>query len=494
MRMKMSKLREEEEEDVQFSFDDVFADDEDSVDEFSSSKKSPAESANEEDGDSVPARSGRIDRSSNVDINPDLDMIPALGGPGTTPPVDIPMRRPPAIAGRKSLLNPSPMGLSTTPPLHAAGSFPRVMSELGKRRGKESNSLNPFNTMKSPPMRPSSAGFAGSFTESLLSGRMLRSPISVLDGFTVDISPIPEKKSRSSAVSYKKLQLPMETKVYNFGDADYHCPYVSHGSIKTPHRVPSAGTLRILLSNPQGMPLKMFLFKYDLRKMEPGTKTFMRQRIASDTEGRNRTHYLIHIWFAYGPHAKQETLTSSKSGKKPRLFMYKDMRICFPPVQADSEEAKRLVTTYEDPSNGSTLDPMYFPLTSADMGQFGMVSPSLRPFGIGALDDDMDPTSGDTSLASSPAGPVGLSPDAEARISKKLAALRMTNRSMQVTVDPPGDVERPVTIHHDPHTYTSESEVEGFQRSDSNHSDGFAITTSSHQAGGVPSASAQINR
>lgn len=57
-----------------------------------------------------------------------------------------------------------------------------------------------------------------------------------------------------------------------------------HPLIAPPHgsyRIPEQGQLQIIIKNPNKTAVKLFLVPYDLTGMEPGTKTFIRQRLYS---------------------------------------------------------------------------------------------------------------------------------------------------------------------------------------------------------------------
>jgi hypothetical protein len=85
-------------------------------------------------------------------------------------------------------------------------------------------------------------------------------------------------------------------------------------------RVPAAGVLQLLVSNPENTGIKVFIVKYDFRAMPPSTHTFLRQRTfvgqsygPPGVTSSAAPQYAIHVRFM-----------SSKSGK---IYLYK-VRAC----------------------------------------------------------------------------------------------------------------------------------------------------------------------
>ncbi len=85
-------------------------------------------------------------------------------------------------------------------------------------------------------------------------------------------------------------------------------------------RVPAAGVLQLLVSNPENTGIKVFIVKYDFRAMPPSTHTFLRQRTfvgqsygPPGVTSSVAPQYAIHVRFM-----------SSKSGK---IYLYK-VRAC----------------------------------------------------------------------------------------------------------------------------------------------------------------------
>jgi len=108
------------------------------------------------------------------------------------------------------------------------------------------------------------------------------------------------------------------------------------------YRIPSAGIIQFTIFNPSKTPIKTFLVRYDIHDMPPYSKTFIRQKIYSDTSSAtpSKLHYAIHLRI--------------KSTQKRHYYLYKEARIVFPHrVPDDSENLK---TNYDLPDN-----PRYFP-------------------------------------------------------------------------------------------------------------------------------------
>ncbi|KAG9236182.1 hypothetical protein BJ875DRAFT_239108 [Amylocarpus encephaloides] len=111
------------------------------------------------------------------------------------------------------------------------------------------------------------------------------------------------------------------------------------------YRIPEKGQLQIVIKNPNKTAVKLFLIPYDLAGMEPGTKTFIRQRIYSagpviDTAlsstspntvtnpiERPTLRYLVHIHIC--------------SPSRGRFYLYKSIRVVFANRVPDGKEKLR---------------------------------------------------------------------------------------------------------------------------------------------------------
>ncbi|KAK4505491.1 hypothetical protein PRZ48_003454 [Zasmidium cellare] len=131
------------------------------------------------------------------------------------------------------------------------------------------------------------------------------------------------------------------------------------GSPKSPpggsYRIPQQGQLQIVIKNPNKTAVKLFLVPYDLSDMEPGQKTFIRQRSYSagpiidmplssrtnlgtdrpeaslcptgDPQDRPTLRYLIHLHIC--------------CPSKGRYFLYKSVRVVFANRVPDGKEKLR---------------------------------------------------------------------------------------------------------------------------------------------------------
>jgi hypothetical protein len=118
------------------------------------------------------------------------------------------------------------------------------------------------------------------------------------------------------------------------------------------YRIPEKGQLQIIIKNQNKTAVKLFLVPYDLTGMEPGTKTFIRQRsysagpiIEADIPGnkdpppmtadRPILRYLIHLHIC--------------CLSKGRYYLYKSIRVVFANRVPDDKERLRNEVTYPEP-------------------------------------------------------------------------------------------------------------------------------------------------
>jgi hypothetical protein len=115
------------------------------------------------------------------------------------------------------------------------------------------------------------------------------------------------------------------------------------------YRIPEKGQLQIIIKNQNKTAVKLFLVPYDLAGMEPGTKTFIRQRSYSagaiidnvpdlkDTGAADRPvlRYLIHLHIC--------------CPSKGRYYLYKSIRVVFANRVPDGKERLRNEVTYPEP-------------------------------------------------------------------------------------------------------------------------------------------------
>ncbi|KAK0745152.1 hypothetical protein B0T21DRAFT_381202 [Apiosordaria backusii] len=120
------------------------------------------------------------------------------------------------------------------------------------------------------------------------------------------------------------------------------------------YRIPEKGQLQIIIKNQNKTAVKLFLIPYDLAGMEPGTKTFIRQRSYSagpiletkvpdiktadpNTLGTDRAtlRYLVHLHIC--------------CPSKGRYYLYKSIRVVFANRVPDGKEKLRNEITHPDP-------------------------------------------------------------------------------------------------------------------------------------------------
>jgi hypothetical protein len=184
--------------------------------------------------------------------------------------------------------------------------------------------------------------------------------------------PAPEKRRQRLE---DRLQLPLsnegsrdnsKTRAEDGGSTETHATRRMRqkqkrrsGSPKAPpggsYRIPRQGQLQIVIKNPNKTAVKLFLVPYDLSDMEPGQKTFIRQRSYSagpiadmplssrsnlgtdrpeaslptsdDPNERPTLRYLLHLHIC--------------SPSKGRFFLYKSIRVVFANRVPDGKERLR---------------------------------------------------------------------------------------------------------------------------------------------------------
>ncbi|KKY16235.1 hypothetical protein UCDDS831_g07173 [Diplodia seriata] len=121
------------------------------------------------------------------------------------------------------------------------------------------------------------------------------------------------------------------------------------------YRIPQKGQLQIVIKNPNKTAVKLFLVPYDLGDMEPGQKTFVRQRSYSagpiiDMPLNKRTNF--------GTDRPEASLSTSEDPNdrptlrylihlhiccpsKGRYFLYKSIRVVFANRVPDGKEKLR---------------------------------------------------------------------------------------------------------------------------------------------------------
>ncbi|KAI0860000.1 hypothetical protein F4860DRAFT_480625 [Xylaria cubensis] len=188
------------------------------------------------------------------------------------------------------------------------------------------------------------------------------------------------------------------------------------------YRIPEKGQIQIIIKNPNKTAVKLFLVPYDLAGMEPGTKTFIRQRSYSngpiidnmpDLKGNSSAdrpilRYLVHLHicclsrgrfylyknirvvFANRVPDGKEKLQNEITLPEPRFTPYKAIRVLHPPLSSSTGPAANLAAdaAFRRRSSG-----FYFGGAGRtfDLAEgFASPSPSSHPFPHG-LPGDLTP-------------------------------------------------------------------------------------------------------
>ncbi|KAI9886679.1 MAG: hypothetical protein M1823_001523 [Watsoniomyces obsoletus] len=123
------------------------------------------------------------------------------------------------------------------------------------------------------------------------------------------------------------------------------------------YRIPQKGQLQIVLKNPNKTAVKLFLIPYDLDGMEPGTKTFIRQRcystgpvlelpLSSNNNNNQAVGLVGSTGVAIDPLSERPTLRylihlHICSPSRGRFFLYKSIRVVFANRVPDGKEHLR---------------------------------------------------------------------------------------------------------------------------------------------------------
>ena len=111
------------------------------------------------------------------------------------------------------------------------------------------------------------------------------------------------------------------------------------------YRIPEQGQLQIIIKNPNKTAVKLFLIPYDLSGMEPGTKTFVRQRSYSadpviDSPLAPKSH-LDQAFRAGKPTLRYLIHLNICSPSKGRFYLYQQIRVVFANRVPDNKEQLR---------------------------------------------------------------------------------------------------------------------------------------------------------
>ncbi|KAJ3074167.1 hypothetical protein HDU98_011919, partial [Podochytrium sp. JEL0797] len=310
---------------------------------------------------------------------------------------------------------------STTPPVRP---FQSLSASYTQHLTPTNGNLPRSSVPSSAPYHPAnldllSGSLIGSYEESILSGRMSSLPSKPLP-FIAEIGCVAMGKCKNPALQCPKgLKLGFDACFYEFGGSKAEAavadlaggvefegvsPYVGNVDVEGLSgmiweeeekeeevgkegedgeegfrkkwiggwRVPTKGQLQIIIKNPAGTAVKIYLLPYDFRDMPPNTKTFLRQKIyvvksqqpsslslpststpsttrsPSSTSSKDRLRDAIHVHFQF---------TSRK-----RLYVTRQIRVVFGHKGVESDEKCRVVT--EGPRNPKYI---VIPMTSSSV-------------------------------------------------------------------------------------------------------------------------------
>jgi len=148
------------------------------------------------------------------------------------------------------------------------------------------------------------------------------------------------------------------------------------------YRIPERGQLQIIIKNQNKTAVKLFLVPYDLAGMEPGTKTFIRQRSYSagpiidnipalkgaDGGDRPILRYLIHLHIC--------------CPARGRYYLYKSIRVVFANRVPDGKEKLRNEVTFPEPrfTPYKPIRVMHPPIGHAGAGGPGAILAAEKAF------------------------------------------------------------------------------------------------------------------
>lgn len=173
------------------------------------------------------------------------------------------------------------------------------------------------------------------------------------------------------------------------------------------YRIPEKGQIQIIIKNQNKTAVKLFLVPYDLAGMEPGTKTFIRQRsysagpiidtmpglretgsgdrpilrylihlhICSPSRGRFYLYKSVRVVFANRVPDGKEKLQNEITLPEPRFTPYKPIRVMYPPLAQSSGPGAMLAAeqAFRRRSSGFSFGSHAVALDAMD----GMLPPSL---------------------------------------------------------------------------------------------------------------------
>lgn len=221
----------------------------------------------------------------------------------------------------------------------------------------------------------------------------------------------------------------------------------SHESKAPPggsYRIPQIGQIQVVIQNPNKTAVKLFLIPYDLTGMQPGQKTFIRQRAYSAgplfptlpvPHGPATLRYLIHL---------QICCTG-----KGRFYLYNSIRVVFANRVPDGKERLTNETKFPEP-RFSTYKPSHQHSSSlsvtgslqSDMWRRrseGLVQPAFNGFPPADMIDGLSgsPIENSPTIAMSTPKIVKPIPFSFTRLEPVLS--RPTSRDDRMDIDGPGE-------------------------------------------------------
>lgn len=348
--------------------------------------------------------------------NPDNDSTESSPSPTSTEPIDISS---PTLSKRFSLppssqssLQLSPTALSQLRPQPVgSAAFSRRISDNWQEpspsfSSRQARRLSGFaNSTSDLPF----GSFVGSYEESILNGRMSTTPSKPLN-FVAQIGVLGLGKCKASLRCPTHVTLPFPAYFYSVGDYDSPSPYVGQIDLDTAlsaeksksskipsgvggaYRIPQRGQLQIVIKNPNKTAVKLFLVPYDLKDMDAGTKTFIRQKSysagnallsdlpASSTIAMKREkekdalRYLIHLHIV--------------CPSRGRYYLHKSIRVVFANRVPDGKEKLRNEILWPEPKfspwkaeNSTSMPAPPAGGRKRSSSLFGMMGMNERPSG-----------------------------------------------------------------------------------------------------------------
>lgn len=348
--------------------------------------------------------------------NPDNDSTEGSPSPISTEPIDIsiptPNKRFSLPLSPQSSLQLSPTALSQLRSQTVGSTiFSRRISDNWQEpstpsfSSRQARRLSGFaNSTSDLPF----GSFVGSYEESILNGRMSTTPSKPLN-FVAQIGVLGLGKCKASLRCPTHVTIPFPAYFYSVGDYDSPSPYVGQIDIDTAlsaeksksskippgvggaYRIPQRGQLQIVIKNPNKTAVKLFLVPYDLKDMDPATKTFIRQKsysagnaLLSDLptsstvamkreKEKDALRYLIHLHIV--------------CPSRGRYYLHKSVRIVFANRVPDGKEKLRNEVLWPEPkfspwkaeNSTSVLAPQAGRKRSSSL--FGMMGMKVRPSG-----------------------------------------------------------------------------------------------------------------